>query len=183
MKESFHSKLEDLMSKKNGLTSRNFIIEEPRYEEIISEVKEAKQKRKNGQSLMSKDYRRINRFDVINIGDKEMLIEKTTEEMTDIKYFCRIDQMYDTIHSAHLRVGHKKEKAMEAELKKKFCNITREVIKIYLDLCEPCALKKKSKSKGLVVKPIIMTALNSRCQVRYHSISLNKTVSPLLTNT
>ncbi|XP_054267157.1 KRAB-A domain-containing protein 2-like [Macrosteles quadrilineatus] len=165
MKDSFNTKPEELMSKKDGLTSRNFLIEEQRYEEIIGEVKEAKDKRRNGQSLSSKDYRRINRFDVINIGDKEMLIEKTTGEMTDIKYFCRIDQMYDTIHSAHLCVGHKKEKAMEVELKKKFCNITREVIKIYLDMCEPCSLKKKSQSKGLVVKPIITTALNSRCQV------------------
>lgn len=166
MKESFYTKLEELMSKKY-LTSQNFIIEEPRYEEIISEVKDAIEKRKNGLSLTSKDYRRINRFDFINIGDKEMLIEKPTGETADIKYFCRIDQMYDTIHSAHLRVGHKKEKAMEVELKKTFCNITREVIKIYLDLCEPCALKKKSKSKGLVVvEPIIISESNSRCQVR-----------------
>lgn len=166
MRESFYTKLEELMSKKY-LTSQNFIIEESRYEEIIREVKDAIEKRKNGLSLTSKDYRRINRFDVINIGHKEMLIEKPTGETTDINYFCRIDQMYDTIHSAHLRVGHKKEKAMEVELKKTFCNITREVIKIYLDLCEPCALKKKSKSKGLVVvKPIIMSESNSRCQVR-----------------
>lgn len=166
MRESFYTKLEELMSKKYH-TSQNFIIDEPRYEEIIREVKDAIEKRKNGLSLTSKDYRRINRFDVINIGHKEMLIEKPTGETTDINYFCRIDQMYDTIHSAHLRVGHKKEKAMEVELKKTFCNITREVIKIYLDLCEPCALKKKSKSKGLVVvKPIIMSESNSRCQVR-----------------
>lgn len=166
MEELFYTKLEDLMAKKDGLVSRNFLIDEPRYEQIIREVQEAKGKKKNLLPLTSKDYRRINRFDVINIGDKELLIEKTSREMTDIKYYCRIEQMYSTIHSAHLRVGHKKEKAMEAELKKKFCNLTREVIKIYLDLCEPCALKKKSKSKGLVVKPMIMTALNSRCQVR-----------------
>lgn len=40
---------------------------------------------------MSEDNSRINRLDVINIGEKEMLIEKTTGEMTDIKYFCSID--------------------------------------------------------------------------------------------
>lgn len=167
MKESFYTKLDELISRKGGLTSRNLIMDEARYEEIISEVKEAKEKRKKGLSLTSKEYRRINRFDVMSIRDKEMLIEKTTGEISDdINYFCRIDQMYDAIHSAHLRIEHKKERAMESELKKTFCNITREVIKIYLDLCEPCALKKKSKSTGLFVKPTIMTASNSRCQVR-----------------
>lgn len=166
MMESFYTKLDELISRKGGLTSRNLIMEESRYEEIISEVKEAKEKRKKGLSLTSKEYRRINRFDVMSIRNKEMLIEKTTGEISDINYFCRIDEMYDAIHSAHLRIEHKKERAMESELKKTFCNITREVIKIYLDLCEPCALKKKSKSTGLVVKATIMTASNSRCQVR-----------------
>lgn len=82
MKESFYTKLDELISRKGGLTSRNLIMEESRYEEIISEVKEAKEKRKKGLSLTSKEYRRINRFDVMSIGDTEMLIEKTTREIS-----------------------------------------------------------------------------------------------------
>lgn len=111
MKESFYTKLEELISRKGGLTSRNLIMDESRYEEIISEVKEAKEKRKKGLSLTSKEYRRINRFDVMSIRDKELLIEKTTGEISDTNYFCRIDQMYDAIHSVHLRIEHKKEES------------------------------------------------------------------------
>lgn len=134
MEEIFYSKLQVLLSGKDD-SGRSFIIDDVRYAEIIREVKEAKEKKKNGYPLSSKQYRRLNRFDVINIGESEMLIEKTEGQMTDIKYFCRIEEMFNVINTPHLKIGHKREKAMEAELKKKFCNITREVIKIYLDLC------------------------------------------------
>lgn len=63
-----------------------------------------------------------------------MLIAKTNGEMTGIKYFRHIDQVYDTINTVQLNVGHKKEKVMEAEFKKKFVTLLLEieVIQIFL---------------------------------------------------
>ncbi|XP_050310844.1 KRAB-A domain-containing protein 2-like [Anthonomus grandis grandis] len=55
--------------------------------------------------------------------------------------------------------------ALEEELKKKYANITRETINIYLKLCEICQLKKTAPRKGIVVKPILSKLMNSRCQV------------------
>ena len=54
---------------------------------------------------------------------------------------------------------------MEAELKKKYYNITRQVIDVYLTLCEQCQLKKKMPKQGLVVRQILSHYMNSRCQV------------------
>lgn len=54
---------------------------------------------------------------------------------------------------------------MDAQLKTKYCNISRGIIDTYLSLCEQCQLKKKVKRKGLVVKPILTNEMNSRCQV------------------
>jgi len=54
---------------------------------------------------------------------------------------------------------------MEAELKKKYCNITRQVIHLYLALCEQCQLKKKTPKWGLVVRPILSHYTNSWHQV------------------
>jgi len=54
---------------------------------------------------------------------------------------------------------------MEAELKKKYFNITRQVIDLYLALCEQCQLKRKTPKRGLVVRPIFSHYMNSRCQV------------------
>ncbi|KAM0724672.1 KRAB-A domain-containing protein 2 [Formica fusca] len=138
-----------------------------RYNEIVQDTKEAREEKRNGISLSAKDYRRLKRFDVISIGDNEKLIHATEESHSEIKYYCRIEEMFDIIESAHHKLGHKKEKAMEVELKRKYCNIAREIINAYLNLCQPCALKKKAKGKGVVVKSMVMSdcELNSRCQI------------------
>ena len=54
---------------------------------------------------------------------------------------------------------------MEADLKKKYCNITRQVIDLYLALCEHCQLKEKTPKRGSVARPILSHYMNSRYQV------------------
>jgi len=54
---------------------------------------------------------------------------------------------------------------MEAELKKMYCNVTRQVIDLHLALCEQCQLKEKTEKWGLVVRSILSHYMNSRCQV------------------
>jgi len=54
---------------------------------------------------------------------------------------------------------------MEAEMKKKYCNVTRQLIDLYLGLCEQCQLKKKTPKRVLVVRPILSHYMDSRCQV------------------
>ncbi|XP_060842993.1 KRAB-A domain-containing protein 2-like [Rhopalosiphum padi] len=54
---------------------------------------------------------------------------------------------------------------MEYELNLKYKNITRETIMIFLNLCDHCQKKGSTVKKGLVVKPILSSELNSRCQV------------------
>lgn len=44
-------------------------------------------------------------------------------------------------------------------------NLTQQVVLIFLKFCGPCQTKLSSKRKGLVVKPIIHSEMNSRCQV------------------
>jgi len=53
---------------------------------------------------------------------------------------------------------------METELKK-YCNITLQVIDLYLALCEQWQLKKKTPKQELVVHPILSHYMNSRRQV------------------
>ena len=53
---------------------------------------------------------------------------------------------------------------MDAELKKKYCNVTRQVID-YLALREQCQLKEKTPQRGSDVRPILSRYLNSRCQI------------------
>ncbi|XP_050058504.1 SCAN domain-containing protein 3-like [Aphis gossypii] len=54
---------------------------------------------------------------------------------------------------------------MIKELGNKYKNITRNDIETFLHFCEPCQQKQKGSKKGVVVKPIISSDFNSRCQV------------------
>lgn len=54
---------------------------------------------------------------------------------------------------------------MEHELNTKYKNTTRECLMIYLNLCKLCQRKGKTVKKRLVVKTIISSEMNSRCQV------------------
>ncbi|XP_025198291.1 KRAB-A domain-containing protein 2-like [Melanaphis sacchari] len=54
---------------------------------------------------------------------------------------------------------------MIKELQCKYKNITYEIVMLYLSLCIQCQTKQKAPRKGIVVKPIISSELNSRCQI------------------
>jgi len=64
-----------------------------------------------------------------------------------------------------IQTGHGGRNQMEHELNAKYNNITREGLMIYLNLREPCQKKGNSVKKGLVVKSIISSEMNSCCQV------------------
>lgn len=53
--------------------------------------------------------------------------------------------MYDGINYAHLKIGHKNEKAMEVKIKKKYSNITRDLIKIFKLVPVLCIKESKIK--------------------------------------
>lgn len=73
--------------------------------------------------------------------------------------------MYDVIHLKHVELQHSGRDRMFNELKKRYYNVTREAIALFLTHCPTCQLKKRQARKGLVVRPIISNELNSRCQV------------------
>jgi hypothetical protein len=60
-------------------------------------------------SLSSKQYRRLKRYDIIIIGAYEKLIEKTRETQDEhFRYFCKTDDLFEIIESAHIATGHKR---------------------------------------------------------------------------
>ena len=69
------------------------------------------------------------------------------------------------IHDAHLAIGHGGRNRMMKETQTKYKNITAESIMFYLSLCVPCLKKSKVPKKGLVMKPLIFSEMNSRAQV------------------
>ena len=72
MKSRFDEKLAALCNSKK---ERSLIFNDAKYIEIVKETKVAKDKRKESLKLTTKEYRRLNRFDVLMISDKDILIQ------------------------------------------------------------------------------------------------------------
>lgn len=106
----------------------------------------------------------MKRFDLIKVGDSEKLIYPVSDNSV-IKYYVTNEELFDIIHDVHFSIGHRGRNRMTKEIKKKFKNVTIEATMLYLNLCEICQKKSKLPEKGLVVKPMISSAMNSHCQV------------------
>jgi len=87
------------------------------------------------------------------------------ERNTNILYYITNENIYDVLQDVHLRIGHDGKHCMNNEVKKNIKNITQETVFIYLKFCKSYQSKQKSKSKGLVIKPMEFSEMNSRCQV------------------
>ena len=77
----------------------------------------------------------------------------------------QIEDIFNVIHEAHVSIGHGGRNRMVKETGTKYKNITAECIMIYLNLCIPRLKKSKVPKKGLVVKPMVFSEMNSRAQV------------------
>ena len=113
----------------------------------------------------------------MKIGVMQKLIESGAGEKDDsnIRYYCKTEELFDVLETAHVNIGHKRTRGkrrrfvcgsqkhffvssflnscfflsvMEAEMKKKYCNVTRQLIDLYLALCEQCQLKEKTPKRG-----------------------------------
>lgn len=153
----FYEKFNTLLSEKN---SNNVFLSKVKYNQVLTEVKRLK----SGAKLKPNDYKLLKRYDIMNVSNIDKLIVPVTDPNT-IKYYVYNEELYNIIHDVHLQTGHGGRNRMEHELNAKYKNITRECLMIYLNLCELCQRKGKTVKKGLVVKPIISSEMNSRCQV------------------
>lgn len=158
-RKRFYEKMNSIIADKNVLN--NFYINSDKYSAYINEVKEAKQVK----SKKAIHYRRLKRFDVINVGGGERLIVPVNPGCKDILYYVDYDNLYDVIHQCHLATGHGGRTKTLKEANRKYKNVTVEAITQYLQLCESCQKKSSMPKKGLVVRPILHTEMNSRCQI------------------
>jgi len=79
----------------------------------------------------NKAYRILKRYDLITIGEADKLILPLLEGNTNILYYITNENIYDVLHDVHLSIGHGGKHRMNAEVKKKYKNITQEAVSIY----------------------------------------------------
>ena len=110
-------------------------------------------------------YWLLNHYDVLNVQGQDKLIIPLSDTSQDIKYYCANEDMFEILYDVHSSIGHGGRDHVLKEVGTKYKNIMKEDIQTFLNFCEPCQRKRKGTKKEIVVKPIISSELNSRCQV------------------
>jgi hypothetical protein len=132
--KGFFDLLSDSVNTKKG---NNFYLTSERHKSLLNEVKEAKKSVKGKQTV---HYRRLKRYDILNIGGEETLTVPLFAEKTEILCYVTFDKMFNVIHEAHIAVGHGGRTRMINELSRKYKNVTVRVCRYVL--CEQCQKKK-----------------------------------------
>lgn len=83
-----------------------------------------------------------------------------------VLYAAHEGNVFDHVHNAHVTLGHAGRDLMLNHIRKKFCNISRTVVMLYLKLCRICAMKRKGVAKkNIVIRPIISRNFLQRGQL------------------
>ena len=139
----------------------SFRLTTEKYYQILHRLIELEN---NVEKKTHKDYRMLNKFVLMEFNVEGEVIKKLTKRGTQLRYVI-IEELFNVIHTSHLETGHAGRDIMHLKIGEKYANVTKEQIQVYLGLCETCQLKKRKVRKSLVVKPLISSNLNSRCQV------------------
>lgn len=159
MRDRFYSQLR--VKREAANTKNRTFIDDQRYEQLVDEIKNAKTAEKKS----PRDYWLLKHYDFITVGQKNKLIFPVNTPNNNIMYYVADSELFQVLHETHQGIGHGGRDRMLKELSSRYKNITRHDVELYLQLCEPCQQKQKGIKKGIVVKPILSSEFNSRCQV------------------
>jgi hypothetical protein len=124
------------------IATRRSVYSQDRLEQILSESIQAKEKEPGDRT--AKDYRRIKRFDIVDVQGKQRLVAaRTDNDEKDIRFFVSIEEMYDIIDYTHKKMNHGGRDRLWPILSKQYANIPREVIQTYLKMCDYCCKRRK----------------------------------------
>ncbi|XP_076383741.1 uncharacterized protein LOC143260987 [Megalopta genalis] len=95
-------------------------------------------------SIVVGQDKRLKRFDVLKINDEEKLIVPLKPGETNIQYYVTNEELYSILYETHTRIGHGGR------------------------------ILSNEPKKGIVVKPMVSSELNSRCQVDLIDLQSNR---------
>jgi len=104
------------------------------------------------------------RFDVILVRDKHKLIVPMKNKNV-VLYYVSDGKLYNLLKLTHISIGHGGRDQMIKELSKKYKNISRSNICTFYKCVKHARKNKKTIKKATMIKPIICSEFNSRCQV------------------
>jgi hypothetical protein len=151
----------ELVKIRNASAKNSVFLTEDDYKKLVLEVEDAKDKPRKE----PRHYWLLNRYDVMIVENVQKLIHPLKQGDSVVKFYVHDSDLFTVLHEAHVAIGHGGRDRMLKELDIKYKNVTRHDVELYISLCEPCQKKQKGSKRGVVVKPLISSEFNSRCQV------------------
>jgi len=156
----FTAKLAELCDKKEVCSSYLTGMEYKTIIDRLTDLKNIPQMKK-----VAKDYRILRQYEVVSITtDDGDVVSKLNKPGTQLMYVSN-DDLFDAITEIHVASAHGGRDMMYSLARKKYVNVTKEVLLLYADLCEHCHIKKSSNRRPTMERLPVSSVLRRRCQV------------------
>ena len=131
-------------------------------DEYQQQVIDALKLGRHGKSLSRVNYYILLNFNLVSFGGVERVARKKNG-----KYMITKNEALNVIRVMHQESGHSGERKTHKKIQAMYDNITRDVIREYINRCERCCEKRRKSetASGVIVKPILVKDLNERGQV------------------
>ncbi|XP_050300165.1 KRAB-A domain-containing protein 2-like [Anthonomus grandis grandis] len=157
MRDKFQTALNIMVSSKRD--DNKFLLNKTEYQQKILDVKAAKIILKTPSSPKTQShYRLVRRYDILTQDNRERLI-RPADDSNHLLYYVTNEELFDILYSTHMELNHGGRNRMGAELKTKYCNITKEVIMVFLRFCGHCQNKTPIGGRK---KPVSKPAIHSK---------------------
>ncbi|KAK7601712.1 hypothetical protein V9T40_009153 [Parthenolecanium corni] len=155
-REIFNAKLLE-----QSANPKSVILTKEKYEQLMTTVLSVKN---NGKKVPA-DFWLLKKYDVMNVQGVHKLIAPVCDGSSGLRFYLHADEIFDELDKLLSKIGHGGRDRMKSEAKQMFSNVSRTTIIDFIVGCEHCKKKKGRKRKGLVVRPIIHSNMNSRGQL------------------
>lgn len=132
MKNEFNMKLNKILARKKSNSA--YLMTQERYQDFIKEIRFIKERPYKNYE----DYKMLANYDVLDVNGRERLVQPKDDTNSTVKFYIPTNELFGVLHTMHLLFSHANKDVMDAEIKTKYCNVSKEVIKIYLSCCKVC---------------------------------------------
>ena len=132
-------------------------VSDDMYAEILQDLRDIEE---HGKPFLRRHYPRLKAYSKVTYGASEILVRKNSG-----LEIVKNSELFDVINTVHVSGGHPgRDKTIE-QLKRKYANVSRAHVEMYIATCRPCEAKKTRPRVGVVSRPIITEDINRRAQV------------------
>lgn len=111
------------------------------YQDRLNQLRRLKEdlERDDDMIISPNNQRLIINYDVKIEGGREWLVRPIRGvPPAEFPLYVTNDELFDVLHEAHLETNHGTEEQMLDKIRFKYCNVTREAVVTYLELCPHC---------------------------------------------